>query len=89
MLSKLQLLFLGAIGSDKAKGREIREQIAKLGQRKSAPVFYQLAARLEDDNLIEGWYEERAIAGQVARERHYKLTAYGKQALNEVLQDAR
>ena len=79
------MLFLEAIGTDKVSGRQLREQLGKLGWRKSAPVFYQLAARLEDEKLIKGWYEKRTIAGQPVRERYYELTAHGKKAVVETL----
>jgi hypothetical protein len=84
-LTDVQMLFLEAIGADRVRGRQLREQLAELGWRKSAPVFYQLAARLEDEKLVEGWYEQRTIAGQSVRERYYKLTAHGKQAMVETL----
>jgi DNA-binding PadR family transcriptional regulator len=84
-LTDVQMLFLEAVGADKVSGRQLREQLAKRGWRKSAPVFYQLAARLEDEKLIRGWYEKRTIAGQAIRERYYRLTAHGKQAYAETL----
>lgn len=84
-LTDVQMLFLEAVGADKVSGRQLREQLAKRGWRKSAPVFYQLASRLEDDKLIRGWYEKRTIAGQAVRERYYRLTAHGKQAFVETL----
>jgi DNA-binding PadR family transcriptional regulator len=84
-LTNVQMLFLEAVGVDKASGRQLREQLAERGWTKSAPVFYQLAARLEDEKLIEGWYEKRTIAGQPVRERYYRLTAHGKQAFVEAL----
>jgi DNA-binding PadR family transcriptional regulator len=84
-LTDVQMLFLEAVGADKVSGRQLREKLAKLGWRKSAPVFYQFAARLEDEKLIKGWYEQRTIAGQPVRERYYMLTAHGKQAVVETL----
>lgn len=84
-LTDVQMLFLEAIGAEKVSGRQLREKLAELGWRRSAPVFYQFAARLEDEKLIEGWYEQRTIAGQPVRERFYELTAHGKQALVETL----
>lgn len=84
-LTNVQILFLEAVGVDKVRGRQLREQLAERGWRKSAPVFYQLATRLEDEKLIEGWYEKRTIAGQPVRERYYRLTAHGKQAFVEAL----
>jgi DNA-binding PadR family transcriptional regulator len=85
-LTDVQMLFLEAVGADKVSGRQLREQLAERGWRKSAPVFYQLAARLEDEKLIRGWYEKRTIAGQSVRERYYSLTAAGKQAFVSTLQ---
>jgi DNA-binding PadR family transcriptional regulator len=84
-LTDVQILFLEAVGADKVSGRQLRQQLAELGWHKSAPVFYQFAARLEDEKLIKGWYEQRTIAGQPVRERYYMLTAHGKQALIETL----
>lgn len=84
-LTNVQLLFLECVGADKVPGRQLREQLAKRGWRRSAPVFYQLASRLEDEGLVEGSYQQRIIAGQAVRERYYRLTAHGKQAFVEAL----
>ena len=84
-LTDVQVLFLEAIGVEKVSGRQLREQLAERGWRRSAPVFYQFAARLQNEGLIRGWYEQRTIAGQPVRERFYELTAHGKQALVEML----
>jgi hypothetical protein len=84
-LTDVQVLFLEVIAAEKVSGRQLREQLAKRGWRRSAPVFYQFAARLEGEKLIKGWYEQRIIAEQPVRERFYELTAHGKRALVETL----
>jgi len=84
-LTNVQMLFLECVGADKVSGRHLREQMAQRGWKKSAPMFYQLAARLEDEGLVEGSYQQRVIAGQPVRERQYRLTARGKEAFVEAL----
>ncbi len=79
-LSHLQFLVLGQILGSSASGLEIRKRLAEFGAKKSGPAFYQLMARLEDAGLVEGWYEQQIIDGQIIRERHYKIKRSGSQA---------
>lgn len=63
-----------------ARGRELRSALKAAGARQSAPAFYQFMASLEDSGLVEGWYEQQTIDGQMIRERHYRLLAEGRRA---------
>ena len=79
-ISHLQFLVLGQILGSSATGMEIRRRLAEFGAKKSGPAFYQLMARLEDGGLVEGWYEQQIVDGQIIRERHYKIKRAGSQA---------
>jgi DNA-binding PadR family transcriptional regulator len=83
-ITHLQFLLLTALLEGERSGRELRECLAKEGQRKSAPAFYQVMARLEDARFVEGWYEQKLIDGQAFKERRYKLTGPGLRAWEEV-----
>lgn len=48
--------------------------------RNSAPAFYQMMARLEASDLVEGWYDQKLVAGQNVKERRYRLTPDGERA---------
>ena len=79
-LTHLQFLVLGALRVGDRSGKAVRAELRTLGARKSGPAFYQLMARLEDDGLVEGWYEQQVVEGQILRERYYRITAAGKRA---------
>ena len=79
-LSHLQFLVLGILRDDSSSGKQVRDELKRCGARKSGPAFYQLMARLEDDEYIRGWYEQEVINGQIIRERHYDITASGQRA---------
>ena len=63
-----------------ASGIAIRRRLAEFGAKKSGPAFYQLMARMEDADLVEGWYEQQIVDGQIIRERHYKITRSGSRS---------
>lgn len=79
-LTDRQFVVLGALLAHERSGREIRERLREAGYRMSLPGFYQLMARLEDENLVAGWYESIVVAGQALRERRYKVRAEGRRA---------
>ena len=79
-LSHLQFIVLGQLLGSSASGIEIRRRLDSFGAKKSGPAFYQLMARMEDAGLVEGWYEQQIIYGQIIRERHYKISRTGLQA---------
>ncbi len=76
-LPHLQFAVLGVLGAGELPGREIRSELADLGVDKSGPAFYRLMARLEESGLVEGWYEQEVVSGQMLRERRYRATAEG------------
>ena len=82
-LSHLQFLVIGVIRGRAVPGREIRERLRDFGVRKSGPAFYQLMARLEDAELVEGSYHQEIVEGQIIRERHYRVTALGSRSWEE------
>jgi DNA-binding PadR family transcriptional regulator len=81
-ITHLQFLVLDALVAHDRPGRELRDALAAYGVRRSAPAFYQMMARLEDAGLVEGWYEQRNVAGQHLKERSYRLTKPGRRALD-------
>jgi len=83
-LSHLQGIVLDSLGARELTGRELRAALKLQKVRKSGPAFYQLMARLEDSNFIEGRYEEKIIEGQRIRERRYKMLSEGQKALSEL-----
>ncbi len=79
-LSHLQFTGLGHLLGAPASGRDIRCSLRTFGAHKSGPAFYQLMARMEDAGLVEGWYEQQIVSGQIIRERHYKIARNGQRA---------
>ena len=81
-LSHLQFLVLGTLLKGSRSGRGIREDLRRFGVNRSGPGFYQLMARLEDAELVEGSYKQKIVEGQIIRERSYRLRAPGRTAWN-------
>jgi DNA-binding PadR family transcriptional regulator len=82
-LSHLQFLVIGQLRSGEASGRAIRETLRRFRVRQSGPAFYQMMARLEKSDLVEGWYEQEVVDGQIIKERCYRITARGSKAWRE------
>jgi DNA-binding PadR family transcriptional regulator len=76
-LTHLQFLVLGVLQAGDRPGRVLRQALAAYGVRRSGPAFYQLMARLERDELVEGWYEQVSVGDQAVTERRYRLTPEG------------
>jgi len=79
-ITHLQFLVLGLLLDAPRAGRNIRAALGGHGVRRSAPAFYQMMARLEDATLVDGWYEQKVIEGQLIKERHYRLRPAGARA---------
>lgn len=92
-ITHLQFLVLTILLDAQKSGREVREELAEHGVKKSGPAFYQLMSRLEDDKFVRGWYDEKVIDGQRIKERRYEITGAGTRVAQEVrefyLQNAR
>jgi DNA-binding PadR family transcriptional regulator len=82
-LSHLQVLALGVLMGEERSGRDVREQVRGFGVRRSLAAFYQFMARLERDGLVEGWYEQIRVGGQLAKERRYRITPAGRKVWKE------
>ena len=61
----------------------MRALLSSVGVRNSGPAFYQMMARLEESGLVEGWYEQKILAGQTLKERRYRLTRTGLRAVSD------
>jgi DNA-binding PadR family transcriptional regulator len=82
-LSHLQFVVIGALLNEERTGREIRAELKRYRVRQSGPAFYQMMARLEKSDLVEGWYEQEVVDGQIIKERCYRITARGSKAWRE------
>lgn len=80
-LSHLQALVLERLGAFRLSGRDLRSELARKGTRKSGPAFYQLMGRLEDAGFVAGEYSQKIIEGQIIKERNYRMTGQGSEAL--------
>lgn len=76
-LSSLQFSVLAALRAAPSNGRELRRALRERGVRRTLAAFYQLMARLEEAEFVDGWYEQEVIRGQLIKERHYRITAAG------------
>ena len=85
-LSHLQFAMLDVMGPREISGRDLRSALkSEKGVSKSGPAFYQLMARLEDANFVNGRYEEKVVEGQRIKERRYLLTADGESARRQAI----
>lgn len=82
-LSHLQFVVLGALLEKERTGRAVRGVLKRYRVRQSGPAFYQMMARLERSELVEGWYTQEVVDGQIIKERCYRLTKPGRAAWQE------
>ncbi|GMV21428.1 MAG: hypothetical protein AB7L71_09310 [Vicinamibacterales bacterium] len=80
-VTHLQFLVLDALTSAEQAGRDLRDLLAGFGVKNSGPAFYQMMSRLEGAGWVEGWYDQKLVAGQNVKERRYRLTRAGERAL--------
>lgn len=81
-LSHLQFLVLGTLLQGPRPGREVRDELRRFGVKRSGPGFYQLMARLEEAEWVEGSYKQKIVEGQIIRERSYRLRGAGRTVWN-------
>lgn len=79
-LSHLQFAVLGTLLNGERSGREVRATLKRYRVRQSGPAFYQMMSRLESTGLVEGWYTQEVVSGQIIKERHYRVRAEGVRA---------
>jgi DNA-binding PadR family transcriptional regulator len=82
-ITHLQFLVLEALSDTEQAGRDLRAVLASHRVRRSAPAFYQMMARLEDAALVEGWYDQKVVDGQLLKERRYRISQSGRRALED------
>ncbi len=85
-LTGLQFLIMETIGARKMLGAELRERLKERKVHKTGPAFYQLMARLEEAKLVEGWYEQEVIDGQIIKQRCYRVTGLGERTRRATLE---
>lgn len=83
MLTALQFAVMSFMGSRACKGVEVREMLKREGFMQTGPAFYQMMARLEEAKMVEGWYTQEIIDGQIIKERNYRLLPSGNSAVSE------
>jgi len=79
-ITHLQFLVLTSLQEGERLGRTIRAELRRYGGRRSAPAFYQMMARLEEAGMVEGWYEQTVVQGQILKERRYRIAPAGRRA---------
>ncbi len=79
-LTSLQFLVIEIIGPRKMRGAELRERLKERRVFKTGPAFYQLMARLEEAEFVEGWYDQEVVDGQIIKQRLYRVTGLGARA---------
>lgn len=82
-LPHLQFAVLGILSRGRQPGRQVRTELTEIGIKKTGPAFYRLMSRMEAAGLIEGWYEQEIVEGQIFRERVYKALPAGVSAWKE------
>jgi DNA-binding PadR family transcriptional regulator len=82
-LSHLQFVVIGALVGEERTGRAIRAELKRYRVRQSGPAFYQMMARLEKAGLVEGWYTQAVVDGQIIKERCYRIRPAGSKAWRE------
>ena len=82
-VTHLQFLVLSILGTNELPGRTVRKELSNEGAKKTTAAFYQVMSRLEDAGYVRGRYKQKAVHGQKARERWYKITGEGCQVCDE------
>src|SRR3954451_13909000 len=82
--SHQQFAVLSALREGELWGRDLRAALKADGYRSTNASFYELMDRLETGGLVEGWYENREVLGQLFKERKFRITGLGQQAREEV-----
>ncbi|MFN0131996.1 MAG: hypothetical protein ACKVW3_05630 [Phycisphaerales bacterium] len=84
-LTHLQFLVLEILltGPTEKAGKDVRAHLAANKVRKTGPAFYQLMSRMEDAGLVEGWYMQEIIDGQIIKQRWYRAKGKGAMAYND------
>jgi DNA-binding PadR family transcriptional regulator len=82
-LTHMQCLVLSTLGSREMTGKDLRNELAKVGTNKSGPGFYQLMSRLEDSKFIKSRQTQKIIDGQIIKESNYRITGDGLSALED------
>jgi len=85
-LTRLQFLIIETIGAKRMLGAQLRERLKEHNVHRTGPAFYQLMARLEEAELVEGWYKQEVIDGQIIKQRCYRVTGLGERARHATLE---
>jgi DNA-binding PadR family transcriptional regulator len=85
-LTHLQYAVLDVLRTDEMSGKGMRKCLSERGIKKSGPAFYQMMARLEEAKLVEGWYVQEIVEGQIIKERRYRIIANGIRAMQRTEQ---
>ena len=62
-------------------GRQMHQSLTDRGDKKTGPNFYLFMNRLIKSGHVSHRFETKVIDGQTLREKYYKITPDGEQAL--------
>lgn len=85
-VTHLQFRVLEIVGAGEVSGKDLRQALSGKGIRKTGPAFYQMMSRLEESKMVQGWYDQKIIDGQIIKERRYKMLGNGREAVRSVAQ---
>ena len=66
-----------ALDAGERSGKDLRAHLKACGFRKSGPAFYQFMSGMEEAELVQGWYDQKVVDGQVIKQRRYSK-AFGR-----------
>src|SRR6267154_5229871 len=87
-MSEKRLKFISILEYGERSGRRSRQRLDQCGYRMSGPSFYAMAAQMEDEGLIEGWYKCKMIEEYQVKELFHKITDKGIEELKRSREDA-
>lgn len=80
-LDDFSFYVLGQLTAGDRSGRELRAGLhATRYGNVNAPTFYAYMASMEDDKLVEGWYEPKMIGDAPTKERRFRMLPAGSAA---------
>jgi DNA-binding PadR family transcriptional regulator len=82
ILTPLHFIILEALINNKElHGNELRKILLKNKIKCAGPNYYQLMSRMEKSKYVFGRYAQIILGDRVYTEKIYRITEYGKRAL--------
>ncbi len=80
-LTSIQYYTLSQLVSGSKSGPELRQRLQEVGEKRSAPAYYQLFSRLVDKKYIRSWTEKvEVVPGRHVNVRYYEIEDLGHRA---------